>query len=153
MSQGKATRQSSIVSPVPCSSSTSELCRICCHGISKKEKSILCDYCDTWCHQACTKLDDITFSSLAKSKQKFFCTFCMPIVENFLRNDKRMDEMDKRMDVFEDRLLKLENATPRPPALMDLPTARSTTVKPDLDVVVKLHDKLERANKRKNSLV
>lgn len=147
---------SQIDPPAPCASQKAKApCRLCYRLIGEKSKAILCDYCDNWCHQSCTGLDDVTFEALAKSNQKFFCSLCMPTVNHFLALDKRIDSVEHRMANFEDRLAKLEAAEPRPPPLMGLPFFGGAPArpKPDDEYRVKLRDELERESKRKNAVL
>lgn len=138
----------------PCHNKAKAPCRLCYRAVGDKGKSILCDYCNNWCHQGCTNLADDTFKALAESNQKFFCSLCMPIINNFLAIEKRIDSFESRMANFEDRLAKLENAKPRPPPLMNYTTPDAPLLAPNPnDFRAKLRDELERESKRKNAVL
>lgn len=164
MSQPKVSRQTSTTtsSPAPVPPNTSSdpcHCRLCYVLIGKKDKmTIMCDYCNKWCHQACAKLDDAAFNALAKSNQKFFCTLCMPTIDRFLRMEKRMYTFEERLMAFDEKLAKLESNKFRPattiPPLMNFPGAITLPAqRNDDEVRTRLRDELERESKRKNAVL
>ena len=100
---------------------TLDPCRICRKTLLKKDKSIYCDFCQCWFHQACCKLDDDTFDALSKSDQMFFCPLCLPAAKRFILLERRVDDHEQRLSSIEERLAKLE-APPNPPAPLPLMT-------------------------------
>jgi PHD-finger len=136
------------------SKKSTDPCKVCQKAVTRKDKSILCDFCELWMHQACSKLDDHTFEVLSNCQQLYFCQTCLPLAKRFIDMEKRVDHFEARMETLEKRLEKLETAGPnRPPPLMSFPI-NPPPMQGTFDAQKEqMRDELERQSKRKNAVL
>lgn len=65
-------------------------CAICSKPVNDNHKAICCDYCQSWVHLRCNKLNDTDYTYLKNSPEKWFCINCNSDIFPF---NKQTDDM------------------------------------------------------------
>lgn len=72
-----------------------ESCLACNKHVDDSHDALQCDFCDRWGHVNCLQVSPEEYNVFSSGNHPFYCLNCNPVVKRYLRNESRIDALEK----------------------------------------------------------